>query len=126
MTPLERKMMRKVRHVANKHSVTIEAVIRTSASSPIAPRQAPLDIDLLYRQAVRDMSKRIRLTDMWYAGNAQAGKARRALNDWELATDPAGASDAWQPDAPRRAVGRCDVEAVAKRNHLKRNGATFS
>lgn len=133
MTPLERKQLRKVRAKQRKHDVQIDRVIRHSASSPIRPGQGKLDIDHLYAQAVKDMSLRIRLTDMWYAGNAQAGKRRRQLNDWELATDPAGPVDAWQEDSKhkpktggRRAVGKCDVDSVTKRNQLKRNGANFS
>lgn len=133
MTPLERKQLRKTRAKIRKHDVQIEGVIRNSAASPIAVAQRPLDIDHLYQRAVKDMSLRIRLTDMWHAGNTQAGKRRRALNDWELATEPGGPVDAWQEDSKgmpktggRRAAGKCDVDAVQKRNQLKRNGANFS
>lgn len=133
MTPLEKKQMRKARAKIKRCGTMIEGVIRHSAASPIAVAQRPLDIDHLYRQATKDMSLRIRLTDMWHAGNTQAGKRRRQLNDWELATDPAGPVDAWQEDSKgrpktggKRAVGKCDAESVQQRNQLKRNGANFS
>lgn len=133
MTPLEKKQMRKCRAKVRRCGTMIEGVIRHSAASPIAVAQRPLDIDHLYRQATKDMGIRIKLTDMWHAGNVQAGKRRRQLNDWELATDPAGPVDAWQEDTKhkpktggRRAVGKCDVDAVQQRNTLKRNGANFT
>lgn len=130
---MDKKARRKASYRARKDGLGIERVIRHSASSPIKPGVAELDMNALYIQARKDMGKRITLTNMWYAGNAQAGKARRRLNDWELATDPAGPVDAWQEDnkhqpknGGRRAVGKCDVESVSKRNQLKRNGANFS
>lgn len=133
MTPLEKKQMRKARAKIKRCGTMIEGVIRHSAASPIAVAQRPLDIDHLYRQATKDMSLRIRLTDMWHAGNTQAGKRRRQLNDWELATDPAGPVDAWQEDSKgrpktggKRAVGKCDVKGVSDRNKLKANGARFT
>jgi hypothetical protein len=133
MTPLERKALRKVRSKVRKHSVTVEGVIRHSAASPIAVAHRPLDIDHLYRQAVKDMSIRIKLTDMWHKGNTQAGKRRRQLNDWELATEPQGPVDAWQETSKhlpknggRRAVGKCDVQLVANKAQLKAHGANFT
>lgn len=126
MTPLEKKAMRKARNRIRKHGIQIEGVIRTSASSPIAVAQRPLDLDHLYQRAVKDMGLRARLTNEWHAGDTQAGKRRRQLNDWELATDPAGPVDAWQQDAQhkpkgqRRAVGKCDVDSVKSLNKAKR------
>lgn len=129
MNGLERKQLRKFRHNCRKADAQIEGVIRTSASSPIKPRQHKLDADGMHTRAVADMGIRVKLTNMWHAGNTQAGKRRRQLNDWELATDPAGPVDAWQEDSKhrpktggRRAVGKCDVEAVQKRNKLKLHG----
>jgi broad specificity phosphatase PhoE len=126
MTPLEKKQMRKARASIRKHDVKIEGVIRSSASSPIAVAQRPLDIDHLYHRAVKDMGIRVLLTDMHRAGNIQAGRRRRQLNDWELATEPAGPVDAWQQDSNhqpkgnRRAVGKCDVQGVTQLNQAKR------
>lgn len=126
MSPLEKKQMRKVRATVRKHDVRIEGIIRSSASSPIAVAQRPLDIGHLYDRAVKDMSLRIRLTNSWHAGDVQAGKRRRKLNDWELATEPAGPVDAWQEDSAhnpkglRRAVGKCDVQGVTQLNQAKR------
>lgn len=133
MTPLERKQMRKARAKIKRCGTQIEGVIRHSAASPIKIAQRDLDIDHLYKQAVKDMGIRIRLTDLWYAGNTQAGKRRRQLNDWELATAPAGPVDAWQEDSKgrpktggKRAAGKCDVDSVAQRNQLKLQGARFT
>jgi hypothetical protein len=126
MNALEKKQMRKARHNIRKHDIKIEGVIRNSAASPIAVAQRPLDLDHLYQRAVKDMGIRIKLTDMWHAGNTQAGKRRRQLNDWELATEPAGPVDAWQEDSAhnpkglRRAVGKCDVQGVTQLNQAKR------
>lgn len=127
MHPLERKALRKFRHNCRKAGAKIEAVIRTSASSPIKVRDHDLDADRLYGAARRDMDTRVKLTNMWHAGNTQAGKRRRQLNDWELATEPAGPVEAWQEDSEhkpkgngRRATGKCDTDAVAKLNKAKR------
>lgn len=127
MHPLERKQLRKFRHNCRKADAKIESVIRTSASSPIKVRDHKLDADQVYKAARTDMDMRIKLTDMWHAGNVQAGKRRRRLNDWELATDPAGPVDAWQEDSKgrpktggKRAVGKCDVDAVTSLNKQKR------
>jgi hypothetical protein len=127
MNGLERKQLRKFRHNCRKADATIEAVIRSSASSPIKVRDHKLDADRLHTAAVTDMGIRVKLTNMWHSGNVQAGKRRRALNDWELATDPAGPVDAWQEDSQhrpktggRRAVGKCDVDAVKSLNKQKR------
>lgn len=127
MHPLERKQLRKFRHNCRKVDAKIESVIRTSASSPIKVRDHKLDADQVYKAARTDMDMRIKLTDMWHAGNVQAGKRRRRLNDWELATDPAGPVDAWQEDSKgrpktggKRAVGKCDVDAVTSLNKQKR------
>lgn len=132
MHPLERKQLRKFRNKVRRleskgAAVQIEAVIRHSASSPIQIRDHKLDPNKLHTAARNDMDMRIKLTDMWRAGNVQAGKRRRALNDWELATDPAGPVDAWQEDSKhrpktggRRAVGKCDVDAVNSLNKAKR------
>lgn len=127
MTPQDKKQMRKLRAKIRKHSLSIDGVITTSASSPIQPRQHALDIDKLLTQAVHDMGLRVRLTDMARSGNTQAAKRRRELNNWELATKPAGPSEAWQEDAKhkpktggRRAVGKCDVDAVQSLNKQKR------
>lgn len=133
MTPLEKKQMRKARAKVKRCGTTIEGVIRHSAASPIQIAHRPLDIDHLYKQAVKDMGIRIKLTDMWHKGNTQAGKRRRQLNDWELATDPQGPVDAWQETSKhspknggRRAVGKCDVQLVANKAKLKAHGATFT
>lgn len=132
MNALERKQLRKfrskVRRLESKGvAVNIEAVIRHSASSPIKISDRAVDANQLHTAARNDMDMRIKLTDMWRAGNVQAGKRRRALNDWELATDPAGPVDAWQEDSKhkpktggRRAVGKCDVDAVKSLNKAKR------
>lgn len=121
MTPLEKKQMRKVRSKVRRLDIRIEGAIRSSASSPVQVAHRPLDIDHLYQRAVKDIGLRVRLTDAWHAGDVQAGKRRRKLNDWELATDPAGPADAWQPDDHARpAVGKCDVDAVKSLNKAKR------
>lgn len=127
MNGLERKQLRKFRHNCRKADAQIEAVIRSSASSPIKVRDHKLDADRMHTAAVADMGIRIKLTDMARAGNTQAAKRRRELNNWELATDPAGPVDAWQEDSEhkpktggRRAVGKCDVDAVQSLNKQKR------
>lgn len=125
--PLLKKQMRQARHMIRKRDLRIEGVIRTSASSPIGVRQSEIDLDHLLKRAQHDMSLRIRLTDMARSGNTQAAKRRRELNNWELATEPAGPVDAWQEDSKhkpktggRRAVGKCDVDAVTSLNKAKR------
>jgi hypothetical protein len=127
MKALVKKQMRKARAAIRKHDIKIEGVIRTSASSPIPVRQHKLDIDRLLVEAQADMGLRIRLSDMARNGNTQAAKRRRQLNDWELNTKPAGPVDAWQEDSKhrpknggRRAVGKCDVDAVQSLNKAKR------
>lgn len=127
MHPLERKQLRKFRHNCRKADAKIEAVIRTSASSPIKVRDRKLDADQVYKAARADMDLRVKLTDMARSGNTQAAKRRRELNNWELATDPAGPVDAWQEDSKgrpktggKRAVGKCDVDAVTSLNKQKR------
>lgn len=130
---IDKKARRKASRAARADGLGIERVIRHSASSPIGVGKSEIDMAALYHQARKDMGKRVTLTGMWHSGNAQAGKARRALNDWELATDPAGPTDAWQEDSDhkpkgtgRRAAGKCDVQSVSNRNNLKRNGATYT
>lgn len=132
MHPLEKKEMRKFRNKVRRLEakgiqVGIEGVIRHSAASPIKISDRAIDADKLYKAARTDMDMRIKLTNMWHAGNVQAGKRRRKLNDWELATDPAGPVDAWQEDSQgrpktggKRAVGKCDVDAVTSLNKQKR------
>lgn len=120
MHPLERKQLRKFRHNCRKQQAQIEGVIRTSASSPIPVREHKLDANQVYGSARKDMDLRIKLTDMARSGNTQAAKRRRQLNDWELNTKPAGPTDAWLPEQTRRAVGKCDVDAVKSLNKAKR------
>lgn len=120
MHPLERKQLRKFRHNCRKHGAQIEGVIRTSASSPVPVRDHALDPNSVYGAARRDMDMRIKLSDMARSGNTQAAKRRRQLNNWELNTKPAGPSDAWLPEQTRRAVGKCDVDAVKSLNKAKR------
>lgn len=125
MHPLEKKAQRKFRNkvrrlTAKGIDVNIEGVIRTSASSPIPVRSHKLDPDQLYGAARKDMDIRVKLTDMARSGNTQAAKRRRQLNNWELNTKPAGPTDAWQPEQTRRAVGKCDVDAVKSLNKAKR------
>lgn len=129
---LERKQMRKFRSKLNRLEAkgvdtNIERVIRHSAASPIGVGKTLIDPNKLNDAARREMGQRIKLTTMWHAGNTQAGKRRRQLNDWELATDPAGPVEAWQEDSKhqpktggRRATGKCDVDAVKSLNKAKR------
>lgn len=121
---IDKKARRKASRKDRQDGLGIERVIRHSASSPIAVGKATkLDMDALYRKARADMGIRTKLT-LEGKYNHGAAKRRRQLNDWELATDPQGPLDAWQPDeGKRRAVGRCDAQAVTTRNQLKRNGA---
>ena len=132
MHPLERKQLRKFRNKVRRLEakgikVGIEGVIRHSAASPIKIGDRAVDPDKLYKAARTDMDLRVKLTDMARAGNTQAAKRRRELNNWELATDPAGPVDAWQEDSKgrpktggKRAVGKCDVDAVTSLNKQKR------
>lgn len=131
----DKKLRRKASRKDRLDGVGIQPVINVSASSArdVVSKAVPLDMNALYIAARRDMGTRIKLTDMYRAGDTEAGKRRRKLNDWELATDEASAGEAWQEDSKhkpktgeRRAAGKCDVKAVAKRNELKRNGANFS
>ena len=131
MNGLERKAARKFRakcrRLAEKGGLKIDSVIRHSAASPIKPGQTDVDAQGLLDRATKDMGIRVKLTNAWHAGDTQAGKRRRQLNDWELATDPAGPVEAWQEDSKhrpktggRRATGKCDADAVTKLNKAKR------
>lgn len=117
---IDKKARRQMRHRARKEGVTIEGVITATTGTLREVAQRTVNVTQLYNAAQRDMGKRVKLSDMAREGNVQAGKARRKLNDWELATGPAGPSAAWQPKSTRRAVGKCDVDAVNKRNKAKR------
>ncbi len=117
---IDKKARRQMRHRARKEGVTIEGVITSTTGALRDVVQRSVNVTQLYDAAQRDMGRRVKLSDMAREGNAQAGKARRKLNDWELATAPAGPTTAWQPKGGRRAVGKCDVEAVSKLNRAKR------
>lgn len=117
---IDKKARRQMAHRARKEGVTIEGVITATTGTLRDVAQRTVNVTQLYSAAQRDMGKRVKLSDMAREGNVQAGKARRKLNDWELATGPAGPSAAWQPKSTRRAVGKCDVDAVNKRNKAKR------
>lgn len=123
---LAKKQRRQAAHRARQDALGIEGVI-TTVTTQLRPVKAHrLDMGKLYQRAVADMGLRIRLTDEARAGRAQSAKRRRELNNWELATSPAGAADAWQEDSKhvakgtRRAVGKCDVDSVTKLNQAKR------
>ncbi|ARB30332.1 hypothetical protein HOS87_gp01 [Pseudomonas phage phiNV3] len=126
MHPLEKKEMRKFRNKVRRLEakgikVGIEGVIRHSAASPIKVSERTVEADKLYKAARTDMDLRIKLTNMARSGNTQAAKRRRQLNDWELNTKPAGpGAEGWLPEQTRRAVGKCDVDAVTSLNKQKR------
>ncbi|WP_196775057.1 hypothetical protein [Pseudomonas tolaasii] len=117
-----RKFRNKVRRLEAKGiKVGIEGVIRHSAASPIKVSERTVEADKLYKAARTDMDLRIKLTNMARSGNTQAAKRRRQLNDWELNTKPAGpGAEGWLPEQTRRAVGKCDVDAVTSLNKQKR------
>ncbi|QQO90765.1 hypothetical protein [Pseudomonas phage Misse] len=121
MRAVDKKARRTMRNRLKRTEGDIEGVITTLTTQLRAVKGVPLDVDKLYAAAQRDMGLRVRLTNAYRAGDVQAGKRRRQLNDWELDTKPSGPSDAWQEEeGKRRAVGRCDVDAVEKRNKAKR------
>lgn len=115
---IDKKARRQMAHRARKEGVAIEGVITATTGTLRDVAQRSVNVTQLYNAAQRDMGKRMMLTERWHDGNVDAGKARRKLNDWELATGPAGPSAAWQPKSTRRAVGKCDVDVVNKRNRL--------
>ena len=117
---IDKKARRQMAHRARKEGVTIEGVITATTGTLRDVAQRSINVPQLYNAAQRDMGKRVKLSDMAREGNVQAGKARRKLNDWELATAPAGPATAWQPKGGRRAVGKCDADAVQKLNQAKR------
>ena len=117
---IDKKARRQMRHRARKEGVTIEGVITATTGTLRDVVQRTVNVTQLYNAAQRDMGKRMMLTKRWHDGDVDAGKARRRLNDWELATGPAGPATAWQPKGGRRAVGTCDADAVQKLNKAKR------
>lgn len=117
---IDKKARRQANHKARKDGLGIEGVINTLTTQLREVKERPLDMARLDKEARRDMGQRIKLGDMAREGNVGAAKRRRQLNDWELSTAPAGASDAWNPDGKRAAVGRCDVDGVESSNKAKR------
>lgn len=117
---IDKKARRQMRHRARKEGVTIEGVITATTGTLRDVVQRSVNVTQLYGAAQRDMGKRLKLGQAHRDGDVQAGKARRKLNDSELATAPAGPATAWQPKGGRRAVGKCDADAVQKLNQAKR------
>lgn len=117
---IDKKARRQMAHRARKEGVTIEGVITATTGTLRDVAQRSVNVTQLYNAAQRDMGKRMMLTERWHDGNVDAGRARRKLNDWELDTKPAGPATAWQPKGGRRAVGKCDADAVQKLNKAKR------
>lgn len=119
---IDKKARRKASRMDRMDGKGIEGVITTGTAQLREVRTRDLDMNALYVRARRDMGLR---TDLTLRGRTDPGaaKRRRQLNNWELDTKPAGASDAWLPEQTRRAVGKCDVDAVSKKIKLKHNGA---
>lgn len=120
MRRVDKKARRRMNHLIRKTDATIEGVITATTGTLRDVVQRPINTKQLYKAAQRDMGKRTKLGQAHRDGDVQAGKARRKLNDWELATKPAGPATAWAPKGGRRAVGKCDAEAVQKLNKAKR------
>lgn len=112
---------RKASAKARRDGKGLEGVITTVTTQLQAVTDRPIDMQKLYDRAAHDMGLRIRLGNAARSGDVGAGKRRRQLNDWELNTKPAGpGAEGWLPEQTRRAVGKCDVDAVQSLNKQKR------
>lgn len=120
MRAVDKAARRKMNHKARKDGLGLEGVITTLTTQLREVKAQEVDSLALYHTAKRQMGERIHLGALAKAGDVQAGKRRRKLNDWEIDTKPAGPSDAWAPEGGRKAVGRCDVDAVQSLNKAKR------
>lgn len=91
---------RKARHIARSEGRTMERVIDSSSASLIGASTTPVagQIEKLYKQAVRDMDKRLQLT----------GKNRRALNDTEFNVSLPSAGDMYKEAGNSKWKGKRD------------------
>lgn len=123
---IDKKARRSASRKARQDGKGIEGVITSLTTGLRDVVHRDIDMDALYRKARADMGIRTELT-LQGKYNPGAAKRRRQLNDWEIDTAPQSAGDAWQAEEGlRRAVGKCDVQAVQTRNKLKHNGASFA
>lgn len=97
---LDKALRRKARHKARKEARTMERVIDHSAATlrKAGSVQVHTQIERLYREAVRDMDKRLTLT----------GKDRRALNVAEFNVTLPSAGDMYKEPSNRKWRGKRD------------------
>ena len=97
---LDKAERRKARHKAKKEARTMERVIDHSAGSLRKAGEVPVhtQIERLYKEAVRDMDKRLTLT----------GKDRRALNVAELNVTLPSAGDMYKEPGNKKWRGKRD------------------
>lgn len=121
MSALEKKLRRKLRNKARQAGLTIEGVIRTSASQlqDVQRVDLALVIDDMRAQAERDMKLRCALGELARNGDAQAAKKKRQLNDWKLGRNVTVTGEYMNESGKRFARGNCDAARINKALTLK-------
>lgn len=91
---------RKARHIARSEGRTMERVVNSGTASFIPAYTTPVagQIEKLYKQAVRDMDKRLHLK----------GKPRRALNDTEFNVSLPSAGELYKDASKSKWSGKRD------------------